>query len=102
MSTWQTHGVFDWFAVSARDLIERPTVLLIPPREVDAELCSNEKMADESRYFDVHGCEGIDKSFQSHPVIWAHPDHFHRDLVRVIPYNYRLPDVDKGLLAFQP
>ena len=38
MSTWQTHGVFDCFAVAASDSIERPRVLLIPPGGVDAEL----------------------------------------------------------------
>ena len=77
-------------------------MLLIPPGEVDAELCPNEKMLDSSRFFDVHGCEGIDKSFQSHPVTGAHPDHFHRDPVLVNPCDYPQPDVDKGLLAFQP
>ena len=49
---------------------ERPAELLIPPGEGDAELCPNEKMVvDESRFFNVHGCGGIEKSFQSHPVI---------------------------------
>lgn len=46
MSTWRTHGASDCFAVAAGDLIERPTVLLIPPGKVDGELCPNEKMAD--------------------------------------------------------
>jgi len=102
MSTWRTHGAFDCFAVAARDLIEQPTVLVILRGEVDVELCSNEKMVDESRFFDVHGCGGIDKSFQSHPVIWAHLDHFHRDPVLVNPSDFRQPDVYKDLLAFQP
>jgi hypothetical protein len=53
---------------------------LIPRKEGDAELCPNEKkMVDESRLFNVHGCGGMDQLFQSHPVIWAHPDHAHRD-----------------------
>jgi hypothetical protein len=82
---------------------ERPAELLIPPGEVDAELCPNEKMVvDESRFFNVHGCGGMDQSFQSHPVIWAHPEHAHRDPRRVNSTDYRQPDVDKGLLAFQP
>ncbi len=36
---------------------------------VDAELCPDKKMGNESRFCDVHGCGGIDKPFQSHPVI---------------------------------
>jgi hypothetical protein len=31
----------------------------------DAELCSNENMVDVSRLSNVHGCVGLDKSFQS-------------------------------------
>jgi hypothetical protein len=44
-------------------------VVVIPPGEVNAELCPNEKMVDESRFFDVPGGGGIEKSFQSHPVV---------------------------------
>jgi len=44
-------------------------VVLIPPGEVHAELCLNEKVVGERRFFDVHGCGGIEKSCQSHPVI---------------------------------
>ena len=77
-------------------------MLLIPRGEGDAELCPNEKVVYESRFFDVHGCGGIDKSFQSHPVIWAHLDHFHRDPVLVNLFDFRQPDVYKALLAFQP
>lgn len=51
----------DCFAVASSDLIERPTILLIPPGEIDAELCQNEKIVDDSRFFDVHSCGGIDK-----------------------------------------
>jgi hypothetical protein len=77
--------------------------LLIPRKEGDAELCPNEKkMVDESRLFNVHGCGGMDQLFQSHPVSWAHTDHAHRDPRRVNPTDYRQPDVNKGLLAFQP
>jgi len=47
---------------------EQPAVLLSRPREVDAELCPNEKMVDESRFFDGDGCGVMDQSFQSHPV----------------------------------
>jgi hypothetical protein len=68
---------------------ERPAELLIPHGEVDAELCPNEKMVDESRFFNVHGCGVMDKSFQSHPVIWAHPNHAHRDPRRLNPTDYR-------------
>ena len=77
-------------------------MLLIPPGEVDAELCPNEKVVDESRYFEVHGCGGIEKSLQSHPVIRAHLDHFHPAPVLVNPSDLRQPDVYKGPLAFQP
>jgi hypothetical protein len=80
---------------------ERLAGLLIPHKEGDAELCPNEKkMVDESRFFNVHGCGGMDQLFQSHPVSWAHPDHAHRDPRRVNPTDYRQPDVDKDLLAF--
>jgi hypothetical protein len=48
---------------------DESAVLLIPPEEGDAELCANEKLVDESRFFNVHGYGGIDKSFESHPVI---------------------------------
>jgi hypothetical protein len=64
---------------------------------MQAELCPNEKVVDVHRFFDGHG-----NSFQSHPIMWAHPDHFHRDPGRVNPCHYRQPDVDKGLLVFQP
>ena len=64
---------------------------------MQAELCPNEKVVDVRRFFDGRG-----KSFQSYPIIWAHPDHFHRDPVLVNPCDYPQPDVDKGLLAFQP
>jgi hypothetical protein len=40
-------------------------VVLIPPGEVNNELCPNEKMVDVSRLSNVHGCVGMDKSFQS-------------------------------------
>ncbi|HZC81631.1 MAG TPA: hypothetical protein VE222_07910, partial [Nitrospiraceae bacterium] len=70
--------------------------------EMDAELCPNQKMVDESRFFDRYGCGDIDKSFQSHPVIWAHLDDFRRNPVPVNPSDFRQPDVYKGLLAFQP
>ena len=45
------------------------TPLFIPPGEGDVELCPNEKLVDESRFFNVHGCGGIDKSFEPPPVI---------------------------------
>jgi len=67
-----------------------------------AELCPNEKVVDESRFFDVHGCGGIDKTFQSHPVMWAHPGHVHRDPVLVNLSDFRQLDVYKGFLASQP
>lgn len=70
--------------------------------EMDAELCPNEKMVDECRFFDLYGCGDIHKSFQSHPVIRAHLDHFRRDPVPVDPSDFRQPDVYKGLLALQP
>jgi hypothetical protein len=76
---------------------QRPGMLLIPRAKVDAELCPNEKMVDVRRCFDGHG-----NSFQSHPIMWAHPDHFHCDPGRVNPSHDRQPDVDKGLLVFQP
>jgi hypothetical protein len=53
------------------------------------KLCPYEKLADESRFFDRRGCEGIDKSFQSHPVIWAHHDYVHRDPVLVNHFDFR-------------
>ena len=59
-------------------------------------------MIDEGRFFDRDGCRGFDKLFQSHPIIWAHPDHFHRDPVLVDFCDYRELDIDKGFLAFQP
>jgi len=65
--------------------------------EVGVELCPNEKVVDVCRFFDGRG-----RSFQSHPIIWTHPDHFHRDPVLVNLCNYRQPDIDKGLLAFHP
>jgi hypothetical protein len=55
MSTRRTHGVFDRFAAAARDLLERPRVLLISPGEVDAELAriihvgASRKRADAKR-----------------------------------------------------
>ncbi len=71
------------------------------PRNVSmATLCPNEKMVDERRFIDVHGGGGIDKSFQPHSVVWAHPDHAHLDPRRVNPADYRQPDVYKSLLAF--
>ena len=70
--------------------------------EVDAELCSNEKMVDECRFFDLYGCGDIYKSFESHPVIRAHLDHFGRNPVPVNSSDFRQPDVYKGLLALQP
>ena len=48
------------------------------------------------------GCRGLDKSFQSHPVILAHLDHLHRDPVIVNFSNLRQADVYKSFLAFQP
>jgi hypothetical protein len=33
--------------------------------EGHAELCSNEKLVDVNRLSNVHGCAGLDKSFQS-------------------------------------
>jgi len=69
---------------------------------MDAELCPNEKMVDEGRFFDLYGCGDIHKSFQSHPVIRAQLDHFRRDPVPVDPSDFRQPDVNKGLLALQP
>ena len=71
--------------------------LLPSPHTTIEELCPNEKVVDVSRFF-----HGYSKSFQSHPIIWAHPDHFHRDPVLVNPCNDRQPDVEKGLLTFQP
>jgi len=59
-------------------------------------------MVEESRFFDAYGCGGIDKSFQSHPVIWAHLDHFHHNPVRVDASDFRQPDVNKDFFAFQP
>ena len=64
---------------------------------MQAELCPNEKVVDVRRFFDGH-----DNSFQSHPIMWAHPNHFHRDPGRVNSCHYRQADVDKGLLVFQP
>ena len=43
---WRTHGASDCFAVPTSDVIERPTVLVIPPGELDADLRPNEKMVD--------------------------------------------------------
>jgi hypothetical protein len=40
-------------------------VVLIPPGEVNDELCPNEKMVDVSRLSNVHSFVGMDKSFQS-------------------------------------
>jgi len=45
--------------------LKRLAGLLIPRKEGDAELCPNEKMVDVSRLSNVHGCVGMDKSFQS-------------------------------------
>jgi hypothetical protein len=59
-------------------------------------------MVDESRFFNRHGCGGMDKLFQSHPIIWAYPDHAYGDPRRVNPTDYCQPDVYKGLLALQP
>ena len=56
---------------------------------VEAELCPNEKMVNASRFFDVYGCGDIDKSFQSHPVIWTHLDYLQRDPVGVNPSDFR-------------
>jgi hypothetical protein len=66
-------------------------------QRVDPELGPNEKAVDVRRFFDGRG-----KSFQSHPVIWAHPDHFHRDPGRANLTDYRQRDIYKGLLAFHP
>ena len=66
------------------------------------KLCPNEKMVDVRRVSNVHGCVGMDKSFQSYPVSWAHPEHTHRNPGRVNITDYRQRDVYKGLLTFQP
>src|SRR6185295_16073049 len=68
----------------------------------DRFLGPDEKMVDESRFFVWHGCGCLNKLFQSHSVIWAHPDHTHRNPRRVNSTDYRQPDVYEGLLAFQP
>jgi hypothetical protein len=50
-------------------ITEAEPVSLIPHGEGDVELCPNEKLVDGSRFFNVHGCGGIDKSFEPPPVI---------------------------------
>jgi hypothetical protein len=77
-------------------------MLLIPRGDLDAELCPNEKVVDASRLFLMRGCAGTDKSLKSHPVAWAHLDHFHRDPVIMNHSDFRKPDVYKGPLTFQP
>jgi len=69
---------------------------------MNAELCPNEKMVDESRFFDLYGCGDIDKSFESHSVIRAHLDDFRRDPMTVNPSDFCQPDVYKGLFTLQP
>ena len=61
-------------------------MLLIPPEEVDVELGPNEQVVDMCRFFGGHGT-----SSQSHPIMWAHPDHCHSDPVLVNPTDYRQP-----------
>src|SRR5262249_7870619 len=85
---------------TTRKLIERSTVLMYPPRQMDAELCSNKKMIDESRFLAMHSCGVFEKSFQSHPVIWAQLDHLQPNPVILKLSDFCQPDVDKGLLAF--
>jgi hypothetical protein len=53
-------------------------------------------MVDERRFFNRRGWGGLNKLFQSQPVIGAHPDHAHRDPRRVNPTDYRQPDVYKS------
>jgi hypothetical protein len=43
----------------------RATYRLLDLDEDHAELCPNEKMVDVNRLSNVHGCAGLDKSFQS-------------------------------------
>ena len=59
-------------------------------------------MVNTSRFFDVRSCGDIDKSFQSHPVIWAHLDDFYLDPVIVNPSDFRQTNIYKVLLAVQP
>jgi hypothetical protein len=84
------------------ELIQATRSVVDSTGEDDAELCPNEKVVDETRFFDMRGCGGSNKSCQSHSVIGAHPDHVHRDPVLVNPSDFRQPDVYKGLFAFQP
>ena len=83
-------------------LIGRSTVLLTPPWQLDAELCPNKKMIDESRFIGAHSCGGFDKPFQFHPVMLTYLDHFQPDPVIPNLSDFRQPDVDKGLFSFQP
>lgn len=64
------------------------------------ELGPNEKMVEYCRFLDVYACGGIDKSFESHPIILAHLDHFHRYPVFVNLSDFCQTDIYKGVLAF--
>ncbi len=64
------------------------------------ELRPNEKMVDYCGTPDVYASGGIDKSFEPHPIVWAHLDYFHRYPVFVNPSDFRQTDIYKGLLAF--
>jgi hypothetical protein len=77
-------------------------MVLFQHGEVDDELCPNEKMIDESMFFNVPGFGGMDKPFQPHPVMWTHPEQVHHDPRRVNQTDHRQANVYEGLFAFQP
>ena len=61
----RSHHQQDQEADELSQVIKKRLVVLIPPGEVHVKLCPNEKMVDVSRLSNVHGCVGLDKSFQS-------------------------------------
>ena len=95
-------GIHRGFFLAENDADGRGSFAAVERSMSDRLLSPNQKMVDESGFFDVYGCGDIDKSFQPHPVIRAHLDHFHRDPVLVNPSDFRQPNVYNGLLAFQP
>jgi hypothetical protein len=64
------------------------------------ELRPNEKMVDSCGTPDVYATGGIDKSFESHPIIWADLDQFCLYPLFVNLSDFRQTDIYKGLLAF--